>query len=152
MKIKLSDIGFPDDIAEITAQKEKIIRAFIAETGAKPSEIELVVKLIPNGYKWHVQLKKQRKNSYTIEEHLKLLEEEGDILNKILGFKELWKEWFEYRKELKKKLTLKSAKQQLNLLKQHPADAVDIINNSIMNGWQGLFPPKKTDNYVEVLR
>lgn len=63
-----------------------------------------------------------------------------DELKNIDGFIDSWIEWFNYRKELKKKLTKSSAVKQLKLLSQYPDDAKDIIEKSITNSWQGLFP------------
>lgn len=54
---------------------------------------------------------------------------------------EKWKEWVDYRTEIKHKLTKSTAEKQiLFLLKQsNPAKCID---DSITNGWQGLFPQK----------
>ena len=68
-----------------------------------------------------------------------------ETLKNIPGFMETWKEWLSYRKELKKELTARSQGLQLkNLMKWNNSgyDVIQIINNSMMNGWQGLFPPK----------
>jgi hypothetical protein len=56
--------------------------------------------------------------------------------------KEAWDEWVVYRKEIKKKLTPTTIKQQLKFLEEHQADHVAIITQSIQNGWTGLFPFK----------
>lgn len=58
------------------------------------------------------------------------------------GFVEVWKDWVQFRKELKKKLTVTTVKQQLKFLTANPRDAKFIIQKSIQNGWQGLFPLK----------
>ncbi|MBK7380451.1 MAG: replication protein [Ignavibacteriales bacterium] len=52
-----------------------------------------------------------------------------------------WKEWIDYRSEINHKLTKSTAEKQiLFLLKQsNPAKCID---DSITNGWQGLFPQK----------
>lgn len=58
-------------------------------------------------------------------------------------FKKVWMQWEESRRERKKTLTAKSASMQLTMLEQYPVDqAIEIIRQSIMNDWQGLFPPK----------
>lgn len=54
----------------------------------------------------------------------------------------VWAQWIAFRKEIKKKLTPISIKQQIAFLEMHKSDHVDIIRNSIQNGWQGLFPLK----------
>ena len=61
-------------------------------------------------------------------------------------FKAVWEEWKQYRIELKKKLIPTTIKKQLKMLSGHPAKAVSIIEESIKNGWQGLFPEKDGKN------
>lgn len=57
-----------------------------------------------------------------------------------------WEEWKNYKKEKKQKLTKSTADKQLkNLQKWHleGQDPNEIIDNSISNGWAGLFPLKQ---------
>lgn len=54
--------------------------------------------------------------------------------------KQAWEEWLQYRKESKKKMTELTVKKQLRFLSYHIKDHVKIIERSIQNGWQGLFP------------
>lgn len=55
--------------------------------------------------------------------------------------KSTWADWCQHRKEIRKPLTAKTCEQQARILSGHPApDAV--INQSISNGWTGLFPDK----------
>lgn len=58
------------------------------------------------------------------------------------AFHKAWCEWVDYRSARKPKLSPMSARKQLDFLFGVPAElmAVEIINNSIRNGWQGLFP------------
>ena len=66
-------------------------------------------------------------------------------------FTSAWNEWLTYRKETKKTLSESAIKKQLEFLRQYGEDnAIKIINQSIMNGWQGLFEIKntKSDNRV----
>lgn len=54
---------------------------------------------------------------------------------------ENWKDWVEFRKEIKEALTPIAAKKQINFLnKFSPSVAVMIIDKSIQNKWKGLFP------------
>lgn len=53
-----------------------------------------------------------------------------------------WADWVDYRKEIKKRLTKSTAKQQIQFLLSQPS-FVACINQSIKNGWQGLFEIKK---------
>ena len=54
--------------------------------------------------------------------------------------KEIWLEWEAHRKEIKKKLTPTSLKRQMLFLAKHKEDHVQILEQSIINGWTGLFP------------
>ena len=57
--------------------------------------------------------------------------------------KEAWARWCAYRKEVRKKLTKSTAEGQIKLLgKLEPQVIIATIENSITNGWQGLFPDK----------
>ena len=62
-------------------------------------------------------------------------------------FLEAWSEWDEFRREVRKKLTKSSVKKQLKELSAMglPA-AIESINQSIKNGWTGLFERKKEAN------
>lgn len=58
-----------------------------------------------------------------------------------------WLEWEQHRKELKKKLTESTAKKQIQFLGgRADSEIIAIINNSITNGWVGLFEINKTNN------
>lgn len=60
---------------------------------------------------------------------------------------EAWEEWIEYRRQSKKKMTPATVKKQHGLLSQYSKPIQQqIINNSIQNGWAGLFPPKEQGN------
>lgn len=53
----------------------------------------------------------------------------------------VWADWCQHRREIGKRLTKTSCERQAGQLAKHPApDAV--INQSISNGWTGLFPEK----------
>lgn len=58
-------------------------------------------------------------------------------------YREKWIQWEQHRKQIRKTLTPTSAAQQIKLLLQYdPKTAGEIIDTSIRNGYQGLFPPK----------
>ena len=59
-----------------------------------------------------------------------------------------WDEWVEYRRvEKKKPITKAAAKKQFNLLLRHSLDEQQaIIDNSIQNDYQGLFPVRRGSN------
>lgn len=54
--------------------------------------------------------------------------------------KESWSAWVAHRVEIRKKLTPQSIKLQIRFLGQHQANHRAIIENSVKNGWTGLFP------------
>ncbi len=55
-------------------------------------------------------------------------------------FSEAWVEWETHRKEMRHTLTNTTRKKQLTFLSQFPVQtAVEMINQSISMGWQGLF-------------
>jgi hypothetical protein len=82
------------------------------------------------------------------EAEIKKEKEEGPILLPHSdGFKAAWAEWETYRKEKRATLTPTTVKKQLaSLAKLSEKDAVDRINQSIQNGWQGLFEVKTGGN------
>lgn len=68
--------------------------------------------------------------------------------------KKAWEAWIQHRKEKKKPLTPTTIRMQLRLLEENKEDHVQIIKNSITNGWTGLFEIKnnvtrKPSRYVE---
>jgi hypothetical protein len=62
-------------------------------------------------------------------------------------FKRSWGEWVNYRTKTKKRLSKFAQEKQLALLQGlTELEAVDCINRSIANDWQGLFPDKANGN------
>lgn len=57
--------------------------------------------------------------------------------------REIWVSWIEYKNAKKQKLLPKSWVAQSKMLESQP-DAEAVINQSIMNGWAGLFPCKSS--------
>ena len=54
-----------------------------------------------------------------------------------------WDEWVKHRKEIRKPLTESSVKKQVTMLEKHPPEIqLQIIDQSIQNGWAGLFEVK----------
>lgn len=54
-----------------------------------------------------------------------------------------WARWEAFRTEKKKKLTPSTVESQIKFLSQYTEEiAISIIEESIKNGWQGLFAPK----------
>jgi len=58
-------------------------------------------------------------------------------------FREIWARWIEYRKEIRHVLTVSTAEAQLQKLAKAGAEvAGKMIEQSVEQGWQGLFPLK----------
>lgn len=58
-------------------------------------------------------------------------------------FKDAWDRWIAYKKEIRKKMTATTAKMQAKTLsKMGKALAIESIDQSIRNGWQGIFDVK----------
>lgn len=61
--------------------------------------------------------------------------------------RDTWLEWEQYRKEKKQKLTASTARKQIQFLGgRADPEAIAIINQSITNGWTGLFELKNNYN------
>jgi hypothetical protein len=65
-----------------------------------------------------------------------------------------WNAWVQHRKEIKKPLKPTTIRLQLRFLEEHKKDHTQIIKNSIVNGWTGLFvlrvdsgPPNRRLDY-----
>ncbi len=66
-------------------------------------------------------------------------------------FIQIWEEWEQHKKEKKSPLTPTSVIRQINLLtKCSPKEAIQIINNSITNGYAGLFLPNNKKPIEEI--
>jgi hypothetical protein len=55
------------------------------------------------------------------------------------NYEKAWSEWLSFRASIKKPMSVVTARKQLEFLRQQ-SDFVECINQSIRNGWQGLFP------------
>ncbi|MEW6006148.1 MAG: hypothetical protein AB1695_12620 [Stygiobacter sp.] len=62
-------------------------------------------------------------------------------------FLETWKQWIDYRKSIKKKVTEMIAKKQIEFILQQ-SNPIECIKQSIRNGWQGLFPLKTYQTHI----
>lgn len=88
-------------------------------------------------------------NNVVVPENLSLLLiKPPEKLNKP-EFIEAWKEWEKYRKEKRQALKPTTIKKQFDFLSKFDVGtAVQIINQSIMNGWTGLFELKRKNGYT----
>jgi hypothetical protein len=80
-----------------------------------------------NKYKKEKKDKKEKKEKKSFE-----LPEWLDV--------KIWNEWMIYRKEKKSPLTDSTITKQIALLEENKSYYKEIINQSITNGWMGLFP------------
>ena len=92
---------------------------------------------------WKTAKQEQFSNEKKVETTLPLIKTEIELpawLNKTA-----WEAWVLYRKEKDrgKKMTPSTIKMQIKFLSEHKHDHIEIIRNSIMKGWTGLFPIKK---------
>ena len=95
------------------------------------------------------EVKEKEEEEEKEQEKEEVKEKEGvlgiipDELNNTI-FINAWSRWFKYRREKRKPLTNSTIEAQLNKLRLMGIDAaVDSINQSIENGWEGLFPRKE---------
>lgn len=59
--------------------------------------------------------------------------------------REAWIEWCQHRRELRKPITETAARKSIRRLDEYRVDGISpstVIDHSIANGWQGLYPPK----------
>lgn len=109
--------------------------------------------ILTNRRVWKDAIQKEEKKSEPVaespQEELPKIKDDP-IKGKTWLNVEAWSKWEVYRKEIKKKLTTSSVRQQIAFLEKNQADHIEIINTSIMNGWTGLFPLKKNRSSVEV--
>lgn len=66
-------------------------------------------------------------------------------LASLAGFPEVWGEWEQYKREIKKPLTDTVRKKQWRLLARQP-DPVAVVNQSIERQWVGLFELRENRN------
>jgi hypothetical protein len=66
-----------------------------------------------------------------------------ECLSNFPGFTVKWDEWLVYRKQIKHPLALKTQSKQLNTLSKFKGHvAIQMIDQAIEKGWQGLYPLK----------
>ena len=84
--------------------------------------------------------KEQEKESFSKKDFEDLM---PDHLKNDPVFRAEWSTWLSYRRGTHRSVSRAAASRQLKLLGDYePHDAILIIENSITNDWQGLFPAK----------
>ena len=60
------------------------------------------------------------------------------------AYADAWNEWLAHRREIRKPMTIRSQRMQLNeFVGWTPERIITAIRHSIANGWQGIFEPKQ---------
>jgi hypothetical protein len=95
--------------------------------------------------------REERSRVESSREEIKVIENKEIELPEWIN-REVWSRWEKYRKDIKKKMTPLTVKQQIKFLSEHKENYEMIINNSIQNGWTGLFPLKGDNKKTEVYR
>lgn len=146
-KIEQDEIFFSESLLRRMLQSDAIRerlssagkRGYLIKTGQfKPIQATLKPPLS------HPQALNQSKSNQSKEKILGLLKEK----NVSFGVKYI--EWIDFRKEKKKPVSFGAAKKQIDFLLLHSEDADKIIDQSIMNDWQGLFEFKGGVNKTQV--
>lgn len=89
-------------------------------------------------YQYSIDASSQQKEEQEQEQ-----KEEQEQLPHGEDFKKSWTDWKEYRRQARKKMTPATVKSQLSQLGKQPENiAIAMIEQSIGNGWTGLFGPK----------
>lgn len=110
--------------------------------------------IVENSYTTHTPRNNQE---YNQEENIKHTQEEKTkaqapdvLLGKSDAFKIAFHDFREHRKKLRKPMTLRAEEmivRQLEKLSLDENEQIEIIQASIVNGWQGVFPLKKDHHY-----
>jgi hypothetical protein len=95
--------------------------------------------------------REERSRVESSREEIKVIENKEIELPEWIN-REVWSRWEKYRKDIKKKMTPLTVKQQIKFLSEHKENYEMIINNSIQNGWTGLFPLRGDNKKTEVYR
>ena len=132
---------------------------FGAPTGAGKTQfcVNCIMANVNRGKKVHMIAleaeKAEIENFYLSQKEYSFLQETYIDLfwdfekNELSQFQEIWKSWIEYRKQNKMPYVYNTQYLQLKKLSQFPLqEAINMIEASIENGWQGLFPKKEKNS------
>jgi DNA-binding MarR family transcriptional regulator len=137
---RLEEVGLVVKVINEAAGNQRRVQTVGVKAVVTPSR-QSVVTLTPSCRDPHANLssksRSENKNE-TDTEPLPLVLPHGET------FKRAWGEWVNYRTKTKKRLSRFAQEKQLGLLQGlTEQEAVECINRSIANDWQGLFPEKK---------
>jgi len=122
---------------------------FIEGTNSEPSEVQNLNLPVKECEPSRVKILNSNNNiinnnNNNNNNNIFKIEYPDHLNNKIFITK--YNEWIQFRKDIKKPIkTNRSINEQIKMLAQHDINtAIKIIDNSIMNEWQGLFPLKES--------
>ena len=106
-----------------------------SDTPSDTPSLESVASNDASSYSQKSQNKNQKETEVPIPDSLNTEE-----------FIKAWSEWIAFRKEIKKKMTPTIQEKQLKKLSEYsPGVAAAMLEQSMVNGWTGLFPIKNND-------
>ncbi len=127
-----SEIYLKDETADTKSTKGKIVNAQREDTKMPKGDLDISKNLLTENTSENT---KERISKDIPKKETPDLPDWLDL--------EAWGKWVKHRKEIKKPLTPTAIEQQLKILEDNRYDQVEIIEQSINNGYQGLFPIKR---------
>lgn len=135
---RLEEVGLVVKVINEAAGNQRRVQTIGSYSASSPSR-QSDVTLTPSCRDPHANLSpKSRKENRKEIDTIPLPLPHGE------NFAKAWGEWINYRTKTKKKLSAFAQEKQLKLLAViTEQEAVECINRSIANDWQGLFPEKR---------
>jgi hypothetical protein len=135
--------------AEAKKQQEQVVQANAKRTPSERQAIESDGIANKNKNKNKKRIRKEEEQEQEQEKNLPENEFSGIVFEQTEFQKKLI-EFYLYRNEMKKKILESSKaaflKKLLDLSKNEESEAIKILDQSIANGWQGIFPLKTENN------
>jgi hypothetical protein len=128
-----------DNLSESVTPKEQSVTRAEQSVTPKEQSVTRAEQSVTNS----VPIRPHKNIGKNIEEHGKNIEEV--ILLPVWLDKDTWNDFIEMRKKIKAPLTERGKKlliERLGILRNSGNDPGQVINQSIMNSWKGLFPLK----------
>lgn len=97
-----------------------------------------------NANQTQIKKKSKPKPSPLEEKEKEKDKDKGDIKGDLPEWMDqsVWDQWCKHRREIKKTLTPTTISRQISFLSKHKEDHIAILEQSIQNGWTGLFELK----------
>jgi hypothetical protein len=135
---RLEEVGLVVKVINEAAGNQRRVQTIGSYSASSPSR-QSDVTLTPSCRDPHANL-----SSKSRKENRKEIDTIPLPLPHSENFAKAWGEWINYRAKTKKKLSAFAQEKQLKLLAViTEQEAVECINRSIANDWQGLFPEKR---------